>query len=75
MSEKLTRIRLPRVQAGRGLLEWGEKTRSEMIAIYRKNAQCDFDAASKILHARDSDFEIDVVRGSIVQHFIRKALP
>lgn len=75
MSDKMTRIRLPGLQHGRGWLEWGEKTRQEMIHEYKTQAYRDRDAAIRIIEADARDFEIDVVRGPIVQHFIRKALP
>lgn len=68
MSEKLTRIDLPGTQ---GLMDWGEKTAAEMIAQYRAYAARRYSEAKLVLDAPDSAFQIDVVRGPLVQHHVR----
>ena len=72
MSEKLTRIRLLNQNVWSGLLDWGELTRAEMISQAREHAKLLETQARTIIEADDDDFEVCVVRGSIVQRLIRK---
>lgn len=72
MSEKLTRIRLPGQKVFSGLMEWEEKTTEHMIAIARRYAASLRAEADAVEAAIDADFQIDVVRGSIVQHHVKE---
>lgn len=77
MSEKMTRIRLPKERMPDhpyriGLLDWGEKTFEEMVSKIKQKAEFDLKCATAILEAAPEDFEVDIVRGSIVQHWVRK---
>jgi hypothetical protein len=74
MSEILTAIGLPGLRMGRssGLMEWGRKTRPEMIALYRHQAELDKAASERILAASDDEFRVRVVRGPIVQHLVEE---
>jgi len=68
MTEKLTRIVLGK---GPGILEWGEVDPKEMIARLRKHATSMRKEAEAIEGASDEDFQIDIVRGSVVQHHVK----
>ena len=70
MSEKLTRITLPGTPSV-GFADWGEKSPKEMIAILRKHGRHLMDEATAIEDAEDHEFQIDVVRGPIVQHHVK----
>jgi hypothetical protein len=72
MSEILTYIGLPSLRSGDGIGEWGRKTRVEMIALYRHQAELDKAAAEHILAASDDEFRVRVVRGPIVQHLVEE---
>ena len=72
MSEKLTRIRLPGQKDFTGLMEWEEKTAAHMIAVARRYAANLRKEADAVEAAIDADFQIDVVRGSIVQHHVKE---
>jgi hypothetical protein len=69
MTEKLTRIVIGK--KSRGILEWGEIDPKEMIARFREYAAGLRQEAEKIENAADEDFQIDVVRGSVVQHHVK----
>lgn len=69
MSEKLTLIKLGK--AGPGILEWGEVDPKEMIARIRRHAAIMREEVELIENASDEDFQIDVVRGSAVQHHVK----
>jgi hypothetical protein len=56
-------------------MDWGEKTFEQMMAIIRRKAEQDLEAATAILNASDCDFECAVVRGPYVQHFVREVQP
>ncbi|WP_413711774.1 hypothetical protein [Rhizobium sp. Rhizsp82] len=72
MSEKMTLIRLPNAGSGEGgILEWGEVPASEMIERLRSFHRFRLELAQKILAAPDHAFQVDVVRGSIVQKHIK----
>lgn len=76
MSEKLTRIRLRHSRSHcTGLMDWGEHTFEEMVQQIRAKAQRELEAAQAILEADDVDFDVAIVRGSIVQHFVREVTP
>ena len=70
MSDILTRIRLPDGKPFVGLLDWGRKDGNEMICLVRAYADRLRAEVERIDAATDADFQIDVVRGSIVQRFI-----
>jgi hypothetical protein len=53
-------------------MEWGRKTRAEMITLFRHQAALDKAAAEKILAASDDEFIVRVVRGPRVQHLIER---
>lgn len=74
MSEKMTRIRL-RHAKGVGFLDWGEHSFAEMVATIRRSAEREMEKAQAILDAEDGDFEVTIVRGPIVQHFVREVSP
>lgn len=69
MTEKLTRIRVPDAKAHVGLMDWGEC--DDMIAQIRRHADWLREQVAAIDACADSDFEIVVVRGSVVQHHVR----
>lgn len=71
MSEKMTRIRLPGQKFWSGFLEWGEKTPQEMIDRAVAQALFKRREADLVLEALNTDFEIDIVRGPIVQHHVK----
>lgn len=70
MSEKLTRITLPGQTEFKGLMDWGKHTLSEMVAMARDHAAILRAEADAIDFAADADFQVDVVRGAIVQHHV-----
>lgn len=72
MSEKLTRIRLPGQKVIPGLLEWGEQPISKMIETARRHAAHLRAQAEAIEKASDEEFQVDVVRGSVVQHHVKE---
>lgn len=71
MTEKLTRITLPGASQGVSLMDWGELSAEEMIRQIRQRAEYLRAEADAIMAASDSDFQIDVIRGSIVQHHVK----
>lgn len=71
MTDKLTRIELPGGIMGNGLMDWGEHTAEDMLGQLRRYAAHLRARAEEIESAADEDFQIDVVRGSIVQHHVR----
>ncbi len=76
MSEKLTRIRLKGHKSHRcGLMDWGEHSFEEMVRQLREKAQRELEDAQAVLSADDSSFEVAIVRGPIVQHFVRDVRP
>lgn len=77
MSEIMTVINLPKGEGPNwcGLMDWGRLTREQMIAQARKNAKLDAEIAQKILDAKDEDFIVKIVRGSIVQHLVEDLKP
>lgn len=72
MSEKLTRIRLPGQRAWSGLADWGELGAAEMIRQARAYAAHLRAQADAIDGAADREFQVDVIRGSHVQHHVRE---
>lgn len=71
MSEKLTTIHIPGTPNGWGLMDWGEKTVPEMIALYRSYAVEWRKRVEAIEACADGDFAIAIIRGVHVQHPIR----
>ncbi len=69
MSEILTRIRLPGKRHG-GFMDRGRHTAAAMIATMRRHAEYQKAEAEAVLSASDTDFRVDVVRGSCVQRVI-----
>ncbi len=75
VSEKMTRIRLPKGSAFKGLLDWGEHSHAEMVRQARAFAAHQMEEANAVLNAQDRDFEVAIVRGPYVQHFVRVVDP
>ena len=69
MSEILTDIGL---KGSGGIMEWGRKTRAEMIAKFKHQAELDKAAAERILAASDDEFRVRIVRGPLVQHLVEE---
>ena len=65
MSEILTRVLLPNSKYN-GYQVRGRVTAKEAIDIARRVALSDRDEAEACLSALDSDFQVDIVRGSVV---------
>lgn len=75
MSEKMTRIRVPGSKnSDTGFMDYGELTREEMVKMIRARADHLRDAVAAIDATADSEFEVDIVRGTWVQHHIRRVL-
>jgi len=70
MSEKLTRIRLAKPTAFNGLMDWGVCSVEQMLAQARAYSAHLRREADAIDAAADDDFEVCVVRGSVVQHHL-----
>lgn len=73
MSAKMTRIRLRGSRYG--LMDWGEHSFEEMTRQMRAHAEALRTEADAILEAKDSDFDVAVVCGPYVQHFVRQVEP
>jgi len=71
MTDKLTRITLPTAD-GVSLMDWGECSPKEMIAQLRCHAKIQMEQAQAVFTAADADFQIDVVKGSVVQHHFKE---
>lgn len=71
MADTLTRIRVPGSQAHVGFMDHGVCSVDEMITHVRRHADHMRKQVAEIDAAKDEDFQIDVVRGVIVQHFVR----
>ena len=69
MTEKLTRISVGK--KGSGILQWGEVPVEEMITRFRNHAAALRREAEEIETAANEDFQIDVVRGSVVQRHVK----
>jgi len=67
----LTTIHLPTSKFGSGLAEWGELSAAGMIEHIRHRAKMLRAEADAIDAAADEDFQIDVVRGSVIQRHVR----
>lgn len=72
MSEKLTSISLPGQYAFGGLMDWGERSAADMIQQVKKHAKHLREQADMIDEAADSEFQIDVVRGSLIRRHVRE---
>ncbi len=70
MSEKLTRIRIPDQKAFSGLQNWGVHDAAAMVRQVRHYADYMREQVARIDAAKDEDFQIDVVRGAVVQHHV-----
>lgn len=70
MSEKMTKIRVPG-KKNVGFGDWGERTRAEMVQTFRNYADHLREQVEAIDATKDEDFEIRVVRGVHVEHFIK----
>jgi hypothetical protein len=72
MTDTLTRISVPRCREPHpGILDWGQKTAPEMIAQVRAYADHMRAQVAAIDATADEDFQIEVVRGSVVQRHVR----
>jgi hypothetical protein len=67
MSDILTRVTLPNSKYN-GHMSWGRLTAKEAIEKARITALYNRDEAEACLNALDSDFQVDIVRGSIVEN-------
>jgi hypothetical protein len=67
----MTRIRLPGSKAHHGFMDHGVCTVDDMISQVRAHADHMRRQVAEIDAAKDEDFQVDVVRGSVVQHFVR----
>jgi len=72
MSDILTRIRVPGQKTFSGFQDWGSKTPEEIITIVRSYSEHLRAMASIIDETPDECFQIDLIRGSVVQHHIRE---
>jgi len=72
MSDILTSARVKGLPNGAGLMDWGRKSRAEMIAALRRHHQYNADIAAQVLAAKDEDIEVWIVRGSVVQHRVKE---
>lgn len=79
MSEKMTRIRIAGFASANGrspgLMDWGEKSYEDMVYQFRRYAARMIEEGQTILDVGIDGYEVDVVRGPIVQHHVRKVLP
>lgn len=73
MPELLTRITIPGQKDFKGLMDWGSKSPEEMVGQARRYAACLRAEADAIERVEDVDFQVDLVRGSAVQKFVRTA--
>jgi hypothetical protein len=71
MSDILTRLRLPNSPSC-GIMDWGRKSADEMIAAARKHGERLKAEGEALLNAPDEAFQIDIVRGSIVEHHVKE---
>jgi hypothetical protein len=69
----MTRIRLRHSRYG--FMDWGEYSFEDMVAQMRKRAEAMLEEATAILEADNSAFDVDIVRGPYVQHFVRHVDP
>ena len=72
MSDTLTRLNLPGQRAGFGILDWGVRTPEEMVSMARRYADRLREDLRAFDEASDEDFQIDIVRGSAAQRFVRE---
>lgn len=66
VADRLTGIELPGT-LDPGVADYGRKTASQMIALYRRKAQRELAVATAILAANDEDFRVTTYRGVYVQ--------
>lgn len=73
MSDLLTRVRLPGLKDGCVVsARWGRNTVEVCLASVREHAKTQKARAEEILAARDDEFQVDIVRGSCVQHHVKE---
>jgi hypothetical protein len=60
---------------GGGLMEHGRLTRAEIIQKTKEMAEYEKARMERILATPDSEFEVKVVRGTLVQHLIERLEP
>lgn len=70
MAEKMTRITLPGQKCWTGIMDWGRIEPEKMIQQARAYAAHLREQAAAVETAADEDFQVVVVRGSLVQHFM-----
>lgn len=73
MTEKYTRIALRGTRVR--LLEHGERTVDEMHRALRHLAEVQRAEAEAVLTADPEDFDVDVVRGSVIQRHMKRVGP
>lgn len=69
----MTRILLR--HSSHGLMDYGEKSFEEMVRQIRAYAEGLKEEAEAILEADDTAFDVAIVRGPYVQHFVREVAP
>jgi hypothetical protein len=72
MSDILTRIMLPNSPAMCGLMVYGRESVEHMIARLRQNGKAMVEEGQMLLDAKDEDFQVDIVRGSIAAHHVKE---
>lgn len=71
MSDIPTVITLPGYP-GSGFMEYGRLDRNAMILKLKTKALQDRAVADKIIHALNEQFDVKIVRGSILQHLVKQ---
>lgn len=71
MSATMTRLRVPGQRSFTGIQDYGVKSTAEMIKLVRAYADGLRDQLAVIDAADDEAFQIDVVKGPFVQHFVK----
>lgn len=72
MRAKFTRIRIPGQKDFPGLMELGEVSVGNIVALARSYADHLRKELAAIDAALDADFQIDVVKGSIVKEHVKE---
>jgi hypothetical protein len=67
MSDRMTSVHLPGLNAGSGLADWGRKTPAEMISLIREHAAHQKQQAEAILAASDDEFRVETYVGVYVR--------
>ncbi|WP_025157258.1 hypothetical protein [Leifsonia aquatica] len=68
------RLRTDHPASGAGLMDYGRKTRAEMIAALRKGAERDKARADAILAASDEEFVVETHTGVLVRRNVQEVV-